>query len=176
VVYNADIISDIDLNILIEYHSSRKNWATLALVKNKETDGVLIDEESNIIEFNSQSKIGYTFSGISVISKEIYEQLPEKIYFNIIDLYKEIIKSDNNKKIKGFFLGDNLWSDIGSPESYWNLVCRIFSDNNLLGKFNISKFGNENLEIFKNQKSIFIDSEIKKEIINSIIFQNKKVL
>ena len=172
-VYNADIISDIEIVRLIERHKKNNNWATLALVKNKETDGVLIDENKRIIKFNDLKKIGFTFSGISVISKEIYNRLPDNSFFNIIDLYNEIIESDNKNKIQGLEFYNGFWSDIGSPESYWNLLKNISGNSEMLEKFLISEKGNGELEIFKKQKTVFIESEINKTIFNSIVFQDK---
>ncbi|HPG29731.1 MAG TPA: nucleotidyltransferase family protein [bacterium] len=172
-IYNADIISDIDIARLIERHKQNNNWATLALVKNKETDGVLIDEHKRIIKFNDSKKSGFTFSGISVISKEIYNRLPDNSFFNIIDLYNEIIESNNKNKIQGLEFYNGFWSDIGSPESYWNLLNKISLNPSMLGEFFISEKGNGGLEIFKKQKTVFIESKIDSKIFNSIVFQDR---
>ncbi|HON56117.1 MAG TPA: sugar phosphate nucleotidyltransferase [bacterium] len=171
-IYNADVISDIDLKILIDYHQKHENFATLALIKNNaQTDGVLIDENNCIIEFNDAKKNGYTFTGISIVSKQIYCQLPENNFYNIIDLYNKIIKSKDAKKIQGLIFKNVYWTDIGTVYSYWKLVEKIASSQELQNNFFINPQNNE-LQIFKKCKSIFINSIPIETIKNSIVLNN----
>ena len=171
-VYNADIVSNMPLDELIDFHKTNGNWATLGLVKNKPTDIVLFDESNSITSFEDKKKNGFTFSGISIISEEIYSQLPEDEFYNIIDLYKKIIKSPDSFRIKGLLFDNVFWSDIGNPKSYMDLWTNINQNEGFFEYFGISQNSKE-YKIFNECKSIFINSQYNCNINNSLVFMNK---
>jgi len=176
IVHNADIISDLDIVRLSEIHRAAKNWATLALVKNPKTDGVLIDNNGIITDFDDPQKRGYTFSGISVISKEIYEQLPNNKFFNIIELYKKIICSPDLAKIRGVYFKSAFWSDIGAPASYWRLCADLAESGKLCAQFAIdSSDKNRELSVFKRDRAIFIASDENLSYQDAVVFKNNIV-
>ncbi len=171
-VYNSDIISNLPLDELMDYHNFHKNWATLALVKNSTTDIVLLDNFNTIVSFSDPFKKGWTFSGISVISKKIYSQLPDKEFYNIIDLYKNIIVSAEAHKIKGVYFKNVFWSDIGNLQTYWELWNNLYNNPVFFEYFGCEK-NTEIFSVFGKCKSIFIESEIDTDIKNAIVFKNK---
>ncbi len=126
-IYNVDVLSNIDLNVVIAEHNQSKALATL-VVRNRKT--------SRYLKFNSgkqlvgwgnnktgETKISRTdgfddatkmaFSGIHIIEPEIFDFMPDKDRFSIIDLYLELAKT---KTIKGYFDDSDLWMDVGKPE------------------------------------------------------------
>jgi len=171
IVYNADIISNLPLDELIAFHKRSGNWATLGLVKNKPTDIVLTDDLNTITSFDDKEKNGFTFSGISVISEEIYSRLPENEFYNIIDLYKKIIRSNDSYKIKGLYFDNIFWSDIGNPASYMNLWKEMSAREGFIEYFGISD-NSEEYKYFSQSGSIFIRSDIDLSIRDSLVFNN----
>lgn len=53
------------------------------------------------------------FSGIHVVSPEIFRLMPNEDRFSIIDLYLDLAK---DHLIKGYFDESDLWMDVGKPE------------------------------------------------------------
>jgi NDP-sugar pyrophosphorylase family protein len=124
-VHNVDVISDIDLARIYQFHQSREAIATLA-VKGKESHrSLLFDKdwllagwenshsgESRIIrqpEGGSLRRIG--FCGIHVISPEIFDLMQDDKVFSIINTYMQV---GADHRIYGYPVEHNLWLDIGS--------------------------------------------------------------
>lgn len=113
-VINSDVISDIDLSRVYEAHLSSGSLATLVLHDFKPFNKVSMDSDGYICSFESESN-GLTFTGIQVLSPEIFNFFPEKTIFSSIDIYKRLI---HLKKIKAFMVEDIFWSDIGTTAAY----------------------------------------------------------
>ncbi len=127
IVYNADIISNIDLSSLYEYHLQTGGLATL-VVRRRETSRYLMFDElmqltewqnkakglSKIVRITEKPPIAFAFSGIHVISPEIFNMLPHAEVFSIIDAYLEIAKVH---RIVGFVDESSLFADAGKPDS-----------------------------------------------------------
>lgn len=130
-VHNVDILSNADLNKLLEYHEKSGADITLLLSDRNSSRKLIFDSEMNLKgwhnlssgQFRPDNFIGspldkeYAFSGIYIISPEMIRRMPEAGFmgkFSIIDYFlsqcKEYI-------IKGF-VDDNLrLIDIGKPET-----------------------------------------------------------
>ncbi len=127
-VYNVDIISNINLKKLIDYHKSTGALATL-VVRNRQTNRYLkfddkkqltgwLNKKSgetkivNPVTFHGSVEMAY--SGIQVIDPAIFDLMPAIDRFSVIDLYLQLAKS---YPIKGFFDESQMWMDVGKPES-----------------------------------------------------------
>ncbi len=125
---NTDILSDIDLREVYNFHLDSNALATL-VVRKRETSRFFIFDESNILHgwMNTQSgevKLPRSsqgvfkllaFSGIQVIDPDIFDLMNNKDgFFSIIDIYLEAIQ---NHKIIGFQHNDGLWLDVGKREN-----------------------------------------------------------
>ena len=126
-LYNVDVLSDIDLNALLEYHCASKALATLAVRKRK-SDRVLLFGPDRILAGWKNEKTGelkvsrpelvavsesWAFSGIQVISPLVLSMLGNDRVFSIIDTYLELAR---NNIIKGYTDDSSLWLDVGKPE------------------------------------------------------------
>jgi NDP-sugar pyrophosphorylase family protein len=126
-VYNVDVISDIDLKYL--YNTAEQNHAiaTLAVRERKTSRYLLFDDELNLCGWKNtktgETKISkgelagllpYAFSGIQIINPAIFDLINESGKFSMIDLYLRLA-ADNN--IKAFMHNDGYWLDVGKPES-----------------------------------------------------------
>lgn len=136
IVYNTDIISNIDLKELIQFHKNSNSVATLA-VKNRETSRYFLFNNQNLlcgwenkktgeqkISRNEESLNSFAFSGIQVINPEIFELITETGKFSITDLYLRLAKTNN---ISGFQHNESFWVDLGKLEDFKEAVRLINS-------------------------------------------------
>lgn len=125
---NTDILSDVDLGKVYQAHITSKALATL-VVRKRATSRYFIFDESNTLYGWMNVKSGeikmprsahgnfkmLAFSGIHIISPEIFDLMKEKEgFFSIIDVYLE---AANSQLIKGFEHNDGLWLDVGKREN-----------------------------------------------------------
>lgn len=126
IVYNVDILSNLDLQVLHAQHAQNKALASL-VVRNRETQRYFkFDAEKNLVGWinkqTGESKISkaeefhkareMAFSGIHIIQPELLNLLPNEERFSIVKVYLELAKT---KAIKGFFDDSELWMDVGKP-------------------------------------------------------------
>ncbi len=137
-IYNVDIISNLDLNLLLLDHLKSGAMVTLA-VRNRETQRYFkFDLEMNLAGWINK-KTGETkvsvpekfeksaamaYSGFHIIQPEIFSLMPETDRFSVTDFYLELAKTH---LIKGFIDNSDLWMDVGKPEQLEE-VRRIFMD------------------------------------------------
>jgi NDP-sugar pyrophosphorylase family protein/tRNA A-37 threonylcarbamoyl transferase component Bud32 len=126
-VINSDILTDIDLRNVYEFHLNHKYPATLVLHDYKEFNNVLISREDFIGGFykeQSNDNIAYekklAFTGIQVLEPDILDFIPDGLFFSIIDAYRELIFS--GQRLKAFIAQKHYWQDIGTPKSYRKAV------------------------------------------------------
>lgn len=127
VIYNVDIISNLNLQLLLKDHLKLGALVTLA-VKNRETQRYFkFDTNKQLVGWinkkTKETKISrpenfehateMAYSGIHIIQPEILSLMPETNRFSITDFYLELAKTHS---IKGFFDNSNLWMDVGKPE------------------------------------------------------------
>lgn len=125
-VYNVDIISDIDLSALYQDHIKRKGLATLATRHRKGNRFFLIDAEGRLRgwrniatgeeilttdQANGLEQIA--FCGIHIIDPVIFKYMQEGIY-SMTTLYLELAAEN---KIYTFTDDSGFWGDIGTPEN-----------------------------------------------------------
>ncbi|HBI81312.1 MAG TPA: nucleotidyltransferase [Bacteroidales bacterium] len=125
-VHNVDIISNIDLYYLFQYHLNSMALASLALSKREASRVFLFDEQMALsgwrnmitgkVIITNPSKVltAFAFSGIHVISPEIFNYLPSKGEFSIVDAYLKISKEF---LIQGVDLSRFDVIDVGNPDS-----------------------------------------------------------
>lgn len=124
-VYNVDILTNLNLNKLMEFHKQCNGLATLAVRNRPSSRYLLFDDNQRLIgredvknhrktllrETPNQHK--HAFSGIHVINSSIFQSFPEEGRFPIIDTYLEIAKQQS---VYGFLEDQSYWFDIGDPE------------------------------------------------------------
>ena len=124
-LYNADIITDLDLSKLLDHHNQNKSLATLA-VRNREGKRYLLVNPEGLLRGWSSKVTGerivtgstderlseIAFSGIHIISPEIFKYMYEGIY-TMTDLY---LKLASAYKISTFLGNSGYWFNTGTPE------------------------------------------------------------
>lgn len=125
-IYNVDILSNLDLRELLKVHIASGALATL-VVRNRITQRYFkFDAQKNLVGWLNK-KTGDTkvsrhqgfenakemaFSGIHIVQPEIFKHLPAEDRFSIVQVYLELAKIYD---IKGFFDQSDQWIDVGKP-------------------------------------------------------------
>lgn len=124
-VYNVDIVSNLDLKKIYHTHQQNEVIATLAVSKRKTSRYFIFDEEGILsgwqnvktneqkITRNITSINKLAFSGIQVIDPELFKFFPEAEVFSIVDLY---LTTSKLEKIKSYQHEDSHWYDVGNME------------------------------------------------------------
>lgn len=114
---NADIVTDINLARVFEFHMGHPHPVTLALHDRAEFNKVVTDGQGFVTGFDgAASPKSLAFSGIQVVDGDVADFIPAPGFSNIIDIYKKMI--EQGVKIRAFVSENHFWSDIGTPESY----------------------------------------------------------
>ena len=121
IVHNSDILSDINLNDLIELHKLSGNSATLAVHSRDEFSNVWIDD-NNAVKFvgdiSPEKQKGLrrvAFTGIAAYSSPFLDFLPAGPS-SVVDAWMRA--SDAGQQVGTVDFTGCSWSDIGTPEAY----------------------------------------------------------
>ena len=131
-VHNSDIVSDIDLGKLLEYHLSSDNLVTLAVHDYPKFNNLAVDEKQllrGVCKANSMPSKSLkllAFTGIAVYSPEFLKFLPSG-FSSVVNAWLEAIKSGH--KIGTFDVTGCYWSDIGTPASYASTIINELRQN-----------------------------------------------
>jgi len=152
-VHNSDIISDIDLEKLVEFHLSSKNLLTLAVHDYPEFNNLVINKNEYLIAVqkeilkqvqndikrenilscrtrfgisNASSENLRAFTGIAVYSPEFLKFLPPGIS-SVVDAWLKVIAA--GYKIGTFDVSGCYWNDIGRPARYAQAIIHELRKN-----------------------------------------------
>lgn len=126
VLMNADILTDLDLNAMMSFHNEKKPLVTLAVTNRRSSRYFLFDAKERlsgwrniktgkeIISIPGPALIEKAFSGIHVISPEIFPLIHQQGKFSIVDVYLELAGTHS---ILGFDHSGSKFVDVGRPES-----------------------------------------------------------
>jgi NDP-sugar pyrophosphorylase family protein len=126
-VYNVDILSEIDLKKLLKVHLASDSLATLAIRDRHSSRKFLfnaknelcgwMNEKTNekiIVKEKNSSLNSFAFSGVQIIDPAIFKYFPGKEVFSLVELYLSAAKEE---KIAGFMHNEDFWLDFGKKES-----------------------------------------------------------
>jgi len=128
VVLNGDILTDIDISSLLNFHRESKSEATLALtpVENASAYGLVeTDSEAKILRFLEKPKgddlanltTNTINAGVYVLEPSILDLVPygENRSFEY-DIFPEILRLE--KPFFAYIMDGQYWRDLGNPVSY----------------------------------------------------------
>jgi len=119
IVYNSDVLTDCDLQAALRFHQKQKPLATLIVTQHQGTNNVRIDKDAQVREFAREDNDAlYTFTGIAIVSDRIFQYLPDRERFSMIEAYQNIIDDDQPLLA---VLHTGAWYDIGSSRDYWRV-------------------------------------------------------
>jgi NDP-sugar pyrophosphorylase family protein len=119
VAYNGDILADFPLRPSIERHLRSGNLATLILRSSggplhiQSRDGLVTDIRGRLGNGGDPS---YLFTGITILSPEIFRHIPAAQVVSIIPIYLDLIRA--GAKIGGEIVDEGLWFDLGTRDAY----------------------------------------------------------
>lgn len=152
IVFNADILSDIDLSKMIDFHKTKQALATIAVteVKDPSMYGVIeYDSNGYAITFKEKPKAGETDSksinaGIYIFEPAIFKEIAAG---RSVSIEREVFPKLLEKAEKiAIYQNGSYWMDIGTIEKYrqthWDIMngkcklvdCNFNSDKISFGK------------------------------------------
>jgi len=124
-LYNADIITDLDISMLLSYHIRNKNLATLAVRNRPGARYFLVNSEGllrgwcnkvtgeRIVTGNSDEKLTeIAFSSIHIIDPGLFNYMPEGIY-SMTTLYLQLAAAHRISTVR---VDSGYWFNTGTPE------------------------------------------------------------
>jgi len=133
-LHNVDVISTIDFGRMLKAHQESGALATLA-VQDRETSRYLLFDEKNHLcgrragsDGNPENVRGcrktsaLAFSGVHVISPQLFPLMSEDGVFSIITTYLRLAGQEEN--IGAFRADEYYWKDLGKPQS----IAQVSSD------------------------------------------------
>ncbi len=124
-VYNTDILTNLNLWVLWNYHKQHDGIATLVVRKRESSRYLLFDHNNRLAGWENTKKDEMklagngsyekrlAFSGIHILNPEIFQYFPNQRKFSVIEAYLDIAKQEN---IYGFQDEQSYWFDIGNLE------------------------------------------------------------
>jgi len=129
-VHNSDVLSDIDLNKLLEHHNASGNLATLAVHDYPKFNTVVIND-NGLFKLISKERPGegsmvMAFTGIAVYEARFLKFLPEG-ESSVVDAWLEAAAA--GERIGTFDVTGQYWTDIGTPSTYAATVFNMLREN-----------------------------------------------
>lgn len=126
-LYNVDIITDLDLSALYNCHIQKGGLATLAVRSRPGNRMLLVNKEGRLCGWRNRATgeeiiifadelTEIAFSGIHVVSPEIFSLMHQGV-FSLTPFYLGVAK---DHKIYTFRSEEGYWGEIGTPESLEN--------------------------------------------------------
>ena len=130
VLMNVDILTDLDVNQLINFHLQSDALVTLATSQRKTSRYLLFNDQNNLVGWRNTKtgeekptikqegsyipSIEKAFSGIHVIDPSIFTLIKRTGKFSMIDVYLDLM---TKQSIKSFDHTGCRFIDVGKPES-----------------------------------------------------------
>lgn len=132
VVLNGDILTDIPLRKMIEFHRRHKNIATLGLVRVEDPTAyglVLLDKKGAITQFLEkpapEEVVTDTINaGVYIFEPEVFRHIPTGLPYSAErSLFPGLLKGH---RPFGGYVWEGYWQDIGTPRKYltthWDIL------------------------------------------------------
>lgn len=125
-LHNADILTNLNLEALLHHHNKHQHLATLAVRERKSSRKLLFTnqellcgrwkEKTNTTDVRwGEPALRYAFSGVHILSPEIFALPVPGERFSIMEAYLDSCKEH---PIGMFTHNQGYWFDIGSPEKW----------------------------------------------------------
>lgn len=140
IVFNADILTDLDLPTLIKFHQSNQSDATLTLTRVEDITPfglVELDSQNQVQAFrekpNAEQAVEFLAQGINTINAGTYVLEPK-----IFDIYpageplsfeRKVFPDvlSNGHKMMGF-VSEGYWMDMGTPAKYFQAQIDVLEE------------------------------------------------
>lgn len=124
-VYSGDLLTDIDLNVLIDTHFSEENDVTLALRETGFGSSIGV-RNGRVMDIGNRYGYGggYDFANISLWNPAIFSRIPSGQELSFVPVLSDWIGEGG--KIGGVVLNEREWFNIGSRREYLKVHRTIF--------------------------------------------------
>lgn len=125
-VHNTDIVTDFDLNDLVQYHQNHNGQATLCVSNRNSSRKLLFDSQGILCgwENNRENRTKivrkpqgeiqkFAFNGIQIINNKLVRLSAREGVFSLIDFYLEMAKDHDIYAL----VTDKMVFDVGKPDS-----------------------------------------------------------
>jgi mannose-1-phosphate guanylyltransferase len=118
IVINGDILTDIKLQEVYEYHLRCKNLVTLVLHDFAPHNKVMANDAMSVLSFGPGTNLqgALAFTGIHIVNPEVIDFMPEGKRHDIIAFYKDLIR--RGEPIRAYVATGHRWIDIGAIPDY----------------------------------------------------------
>jgi len=126
-LHNVDVLSTIDLGRLVQFHAEHRPLATLAVQDRSSSRYLLFNEQLQLsgrrFELEQKTEMArpcqnsraLAFSGVHVISPQLFAMMTEEGSFSIVDTYLRL--AAQGEDLLAFCADGYYWRDLGTPES-----------------------------------------------------------
>lgn len=129
-VSNCDILAEVNLQDLMEYHRNSNNKITVVSVLKTFPIpyGTLETKENGILtELKEKPSMTYQInSGVYVLEPDVFQYIQDNEFLHITDLIKRLI--DQQERVGVFPISEGAWYDMGNWDEYLKLV-RKYDEN-----------------------------------------------
>jgi NDP-sugar pyrophosphorylase family protein len=128
VVLNGDILTDLNIARVVEFHKSKQAAATLVLapVENPSAYGLVeTDADGKVLRFREKPKpeeldaltVNTINAGIYILEPEVLDLIPKGENYSFeYNVFPELL--NRQMPFYAYVMHDNYWRDIGNPQSY----------------------------------------------------------
>jgi NDP-sugar pyrophosphorylase family protein len=126
VLMNVDILTDMNLQEMLQKHTSSKAIATLAISRRESARCFLFNDDLQLCGWRNKQKqeekislsadnyTEFAFSGIHIINSIIFQHISQVGKFSMVDVYLDLCKKH---VIKGYDHSGTHFLDVGKPDS-----------------------------------------------------------
>lgn len=139
-LHNSDILTDMNLAALLEQHYNSGAKVTMALTEGPENkvavSGGMVYDILDRLGSAPEDAVMLTYTGVMVISREIFNYLPQEVCnCSIITALLELMR-ENPGSVGAYIQDDLYWLDMGTLPKYF----QAHEDILLYGKVNLNRF------------------------------------
>ena len=142
VVFNGDVLTQVDLRGLIDFHRARRARATIVLtpVDNPTAYGLVeTDAASNILRFLEKPKpeeitCNTINAGIYVLEPDTFDRIPDEVAWSIERSFFPSLIERGETFLASIYR--DYWIDIGTPEKYMQVHRDIMDGRYVMPPFN----------------------------------------
>lgn len=121
IIYSGDILTDFELEGLIEEHFRKGNDVTLALRNTGLAAGLALSPEGRIMDLQTRKRRSgaFDFANVSVWNPGIFQRIPARRKISFVPILADWLRKGG--KIGGVVLNERQWFNIGSRAEYLNV-------------------------------------------------------
>ncbi len=133
IVYNGDIVSDLDVSALVASHAGGGADVTMALIADGPANKIRVLESGEVVDMRSELGVAgdigslLTFSGVAVYSAGFARSMPVDRFYSVIDFMIEGLRA-GKISVRGFVCDNVYWNDIGDPRAYLKMHHDVMID------------------------------------------------